>query len=295
MSDHLLNKKFTQGASGHAVHLLHGLCGSPLEMGAIPRGLENAGHSVCIPSIRGYAEQRLAGKWHEWIEAIEIEIEHLRKNHDSVSLCGLSMGATLALAVAARRSDIKSLVLLSSVLKYDGWSVPWYRAVLYLAYWLGIRNWSYRESDPYGICNVEMRQRVAKSLQTNGMAEVGAAQISAKHLCQANLLMSDTFRRLADVMTDTLLIHAIDDETASPHNAEKIFSRISSEVRKIIWLGDSYHIITVDNEREVVTNETVRFLSRGHNIISLDAGRRSTISPPMKDRRRYPEVVARNP
>jgi carboxylesterase len=293
MTGHLLDRKFTQGATGHAMILLHGLCGSALELGAIPRNMENAGHSVCIPSIPGYSEVHQAGNWQDWIEAVEIEIGHLLQDHESVSLCGLSMGATLALAVAARRNDIKGLALLSPILKYDGWSVPWYSPVFHLAYWLGFRNWSYKESDPYGICNIELRRRVANSLQKNGVAEVGAAQISAKHLRQANGLMKDVFRKLEDVKSDTLIIHAIEDEMASPHNAEKIFERISSEVRKIIWLGDSYHIITVDNEREVVTNETVRFLNRGLDIANPDAQAKMIFSP-MKDRREYPRMAVKN-
>jgi carboxylesterase len=35
---------FYQGNSGHAVLLLPGLCGSELEMGAIPRLLRQSGH-----------------------------------------------------------------------------------------------------------------------------------------------------------------------------------------------------------------------------------------------------------
>jgi carboxylesterase len=39
-------------------------------------------------------------------------------------------------------------------------------------------------------------------------------------------------------------------------------SNISSETCRMIWLGNSYHMITVDNEREVVANEVNNFINQ---------------------------------
>jgi carboxylesterase len=45
-----------------------------------------------------------------------------------------------------------------------------------------------------------------------------------------------------------------------PKNPDLIISKISSETCRVIWLGNSYHMITVDNEREVVANEVIKFI-----------------------------------
>ena len=46
----------------------------------------------------------------------------------------------------------------------------------------------------------------------------------------------------------------------------------SSELRRVIWLGNSYHIVTIDNEREIVLNEILRFLDRADAAnLSLNA------------------------
>ena len=45
---------FHQGNNGHAVVLLPGLCGSELEMGAIPRLLKQSGYSYAIPQVKGF-------------------------------------------------------------------------------------------------------------------------------------------------------------------------------------------------------------------------------------------------
>ncbi|WP_215297734.1 carboxylesterase [Polynucleobacter sp. AP-Nino-20-G2] len=253
---------FYQGNSGHAVVLLHGLCGSELELGAIPRLLRQSGHTYAIPKILGYSAHTGASDFTDWIEAVDQFVIDLGQTHKSVSLVGLSMGATLALAVASRNSSIQSISLLSPVLLFDGWSIPWYHPFLSLVYRLGIRNWHYKEVEPFGVKNKELRRHIQKAVMANAVSELGAAHLPAKNLYQSLRLISATKKNLSDITSDALIIHAIDDETASPKNPNLILSGISSETRRMIWLGNSYHMITVDNEREIVANEVNGFIGR---------------------------------
>jgi carboxylesterase len=173
------------------------------------------------------------------------------------------MGATLALAVASRNPSIRSLCILSPVLFFDGWSVPWYYPFLSLIYRLGIRNWHYKESEPFGVKNKDLRRHIKKAVMENSVSELGAAHLPAKHLFQSLQLISATKKDLGDIVSDTLIIHAIDDETASPKNPDFIIDMINSETCRVIWLGNSYHMITVDNEREIVANEVNKFIAQG--------------------------------
>lgn len=251
---------FYQGNSGHAVVLLPGLCGSELEMGAIPRLLRQSNHSYAIPRIPGYSAHTGITKYPEWIDTVDQLITDLQSTHQSVSIVGISMGATLGLAVAARSQSIRSLSLLSPVLFFDGWSVPWYHPFLSLIYRLGIRNWHYKETEPFGVKNRELRRHIQKAVKANSVSELGAAHLPARHLYQSLRLINATKDVLSNVTADTLIIHAIDDETASPKNPDFILENISSELKRIIWLGNSYHMITVDNEREIVANEVNNFI-----------------------------------
>jgi len=253
---------FYQGNTGHAIILLPGLCGSELEMGPIPRMLRQANHTYVIPRILGYSAHTGITEYPVWIDAVDNLVTDLSATHDSVSIVGLSMGATLALSVAGRNNTIRGLALLSPVLLFDGWSVPWYYPLLSVIYRLGIRNWHYKESEPFGVKNKELRRHIQKAVMANSVSELGAAHLPAKHLYQSLELIKDAKNNLSEVNSDTLIIHAIDDETASPKNPEMILAKIQSEVRRTIWLGNSYHMITVDNEREIVANEVNNFLSQ---------------------------------
>ncbi len=288
-NDHQLERQADRQKE-HAVILLHGLCGSSLELGTIPKALKKANCTVVEMQIPNYSasmtDPRLTPNWMDWCAMVESKVVKLKEEHKTVSLCGLSMGATLALAVASFSKEILSVVLLSPVLRYDGWSIPWYHRLMNIPYTLGYRNWTYKESDPYGIKNFEMRRRVAAALKKDGVAAVGAAAIPARHLWAAQKLMAYVRQSLSQVRASTLVIHSIDDETAAPRNAEMILANINSEVRKVIWLGDCYHIITVDNEREIVTNEAAQFIRRNIEMHSNDISLKYLLhNSPLKDRR----------
>ena len=60
-------------------------------------------------------------------------------------------------------------------------------------------------------------------------------------------------------------MHAVDDESVHPRNAQYIFDRVSSADKELIFLGDCYHMITVDNERDTVFYETEMFIKRSIN------------------------------
>jgi carboxylesterase len=145
---------------------------------------------------------------------------------------------------------------------FDGWSVPWYYPLLSFIYRIGIRNWHYKESEPFGVKNKELRRHIRKAVEANSVSELGAAHLPAKHLYQSLRLVKDAKKNLHEIKTNTLIIHAIDDETASPKNPDLILDSISSETRRVIWLGNSYHMITVDNEREIVANEVINFIKQ---------------------------------
>jgi len=288
-NDHQLERQADR-QKDHAVILLHGLCGSSLELGTIPKALKKANCTVVEMQIPNYSasmtDPSVTPNWMDWCAMVESKVVKLKEEHKTVSLCGLSMGATLALAVASFSKEILSVVLLSPVLRYDGWSIPWYHRLMNVPYSLGYRNWTYKESDPYGIKNFEMRRRVAAALKKDGVAAVGAAAIPARHLWAAQKLMGYVRQSLSQVRASTLVIHSIDDETAAPRNAEMILANINAEVRKVIWLGDCYHIITVDNEREIVTNEAAQFIRRNIEMHSNDISLKYLLhNSPLKDRR----------
>jgi carboxylesterase len=153
------------------------------------------------------------------------------------------------------------LLLLSITLSYDGWAIPWYLFMFDYLYYTPLRSrYRYREHEPYGLRNEALRSKIARAMQKNEISEVGPASIAMPALHEARRLASSMRKKLKGITTDCLIIHAIDDETSSPHNARFVESNIGASFLRTIWLDDSYHMITSDNEREVVGRECALFL-----------------------------------
>lgn len=254
------------------VVLLPGLNGSRLELGQLPKYLEQSGFEFAIPTITGYEHGEPCSSIDSWIKQVHLFLDDKAAEYAGIHLVGISMGSTLALCVAQNRADIRSMVLLSPVLRYDGWSVPWYEPLLHLFYFFGFRDWQYVEREPFGLKNSDLRRKIKERFETTKVSEVGSKEISAKHLHQAKRLMRLALSCLNDITQKMLVIQSIEDDTCSVWSAETILENISSDVRRVVWLGNSYHIITIDNEREIVLNEIIRFLDTSLGFdVGLDA------------------------
>lgn len=259
------SKNLQLDAGPHAVLLIHGMGANIVEVTRLGQSLHAAGLSIFAADIQGFCHGMPASHWEDWLKQAVGHFQALRQRYDTVSVVGVSMGATLALALAEReRPD--GLVLLSTALAYDGWGLPWYHFLLNMLPLVPFKNrYRYRETEPYGVKNPEVRMMVQRALQSDQVSEVGGESMSLQHIVQGRRLISHVREHIAAVDSSTLLIHAVEDETVSVRHAEWVFEHIASSNKDIIYLGDCYHMITIDNERDTVLHETERFIKRAVN------------------------------
>ncbi len=255
----------------HAVLLLYGLGGSPLEVISLATQLNQEGYAIEIPSIQGYEHAGQAGEifrpYETWIDQVIKYFYEMRKRYEKISIGGLSLGSAVSLRMAEILGDqVESLLLLSTTLYIDGWTIPWYQMfipVIYFSPWR--RKVFFSESEPYGIKNPERRAIAAKGMKENAVSITGGAKISLFKIYQARRLNKIIIKNLHKVTCPILIIHAREDDTASLKNMDVIVANINSrEIEKLI-LEDSYHIITVDNERDKVINSCICFLKKTHD------------------------------
>jgi len=249
-----------------AVLLLHGLSGSPLEMQYLERRMREAGFLAHNPSIPGCGfgtrEDRFdTGTWRQWVAFVSGELDALSHDHERVYVAGLCIGAVLALRLAIERpQQVAGLALVSTTLAYDGWQMPWYRVLAPLAYHTPLRRMiAWPERPPYGLKNERLREWVVRAMQTHGVSAVGSAYLPLSGIHEAHQLIGAVRRDISRVRAPALIMHAIEDDVASPRSAEFVALNIgSSQVRTILY-HNSYHILTIDNDKESVADETIGF------------------------------------
>ena len=250
----------------HAVLLIHGLQGVPTEMQALAKRLQKAGYSVRVPHFKGYGytegdTPHSVTPWRDWRGQVMSELRDMKQHYKTVSVGGLCIGAVLALSVAEEASaDISGLSLLATTLFYDGWSIPWYRFMLPLGYFTPLRYlYAYKEREPFGLKNQQLRRWVAREMNHKTSSIAGASNLALPAIHEAELLIKSVKRNLHKVTAPALIIHAVEDDVSTPRSADYVTTHIGSATVHKVMLHNSYHMITMDNERELVADETIKF------------------------------------
>ncbi len=260
--------------------LLHGLCSTPEELLPVQTALRQAGHRVLPMVLPGYSydatrhEQR-ATPYRQWLHAVALEARRQRALGQRVVLVGLSAGALLALGALAHGADaVDGVVLMSTPLQFDGWAVPRYHFLMPLALYTPLgRLWRYREQPPYGVKNPRVRRWIERELAARRVSRAGAAVIGVAHLREHDRLRRWVHRQLRSLHCPPVLaLHAHEDEVAGPSNLRLLEATLQTPSFRAVLLADSHHMITIDNDRQQVIRETLRFFA---GLTSALPGRRT--------------------
>ncbi len=247
----------------HAVLLIHGLTGSPLKLKPLAKKLHKKGFTVKAPCLAGHGatvKDLINTTWLDWYATVQQEFRELKKEHETVSVAGLCMGALLALYLAYKEPhEVSSLAVLSTTIFYDGWSLPWYRFLLPLSYYPPIKyfySYAYEEREPYGLKNERMRSLKKELLKENSVAY---SHFPSQSMHELFKLIKTVKKTLHSVTVPTLILHALEDDLASIRNADYVEHNIGSATVRKVLLKDTYHMLTLDNRKDHVADESVSF------------------------------------
>jgi carboxylesterase len=257
MPDH----KIELPGGNHSVLLIHGLTGSPFEMKYLARKLNKAGFTVKGPCLEGHCttlKNLSKTNWKDWYRSVRESFIEMKKSSDTVSVAGLCMGALLSLHLAYELgSEVAAVSLISTTLFYDGWSLPWFKFLLPIAYYTPLRFiYSYSETEPYGIKNKPLRERIVNLMNNDSIAYIKTPATSMHELFK---LIREVKRELPTITTPALLLHSREDDLTSIKNPDYVEAKIGSKIVRKIILDDSYHMMTIDNQKDRVAEETIKF------------------------------------
>jgi carboxylesterase len=257
------------------VLLVHGLGGAPAELKIIAKGLNRAGYTVHCCQLAGHCAgeaELLATNWRDWYASVERAFDALKGQVQSVYAGGLSMGAILALHLAAKRgAELSGLLLYAPTLWYDGWSIPWYRFLLRILIDTPIgRRYRFVEREPYGIKDPKIRRRILAAMERGNSAEAGLLGTPSASLRELWRLVAEIEPELKAITVPALLVHAREDDISSLKNATYLQKNLGGLVDTLI-LDDSYHIVTIDRQRDVVIERSNSFIAWIESRLARDA------------------------
>jgi carboxylesterase len=248
------------------VLLIHGLGGTPTELRFVAQALARNGHTVYSMQLAGHCgmpEELRRSTWQDWYASVEEAHDRLRETCDVIIAGGLSMGGILALHLAQRRPQgVQGLLLYAPTLVLDGWSMPWYSRALRLVGWLpaGI-DFNLAEREPYGLKDERVRALVLSSMQSGDSGQAGVFHTPLRSFGQFNQLVRVVKRNLGSARQPALIIHPRKDDMADLSNTLYLQTHLGGLVDTVV-LDNSYHIVTLDQQRHVVADRSTDFVAR---------------------------------
>ena len=255
----------SSGRGQTGVLLIHSVGGSPRELKTVAAGLADRGYTVSCCQLAGHGgseEDLLASHWTDWFASAEQTLVELEKQCNVVVAGGLSGGSVLALRLAALNpTRIHGLCLFAPTLRYDGWSIPWYSFLLMLGVRAPfLRRLRVTEPPPYGIKDEATRAMIADTMHADKSLEADTHSTSLGILQESHRLVRDVVWRLSSIKAPAIIIHPREDDISDLSNTIFLQPHLGGLVE--CWvLDDSYHLIRVDRQRDVVMNRTADFVS----------------------------------
>ncbi len=254
------------------VLLVHGITGSPAEMKPLVRKLAAQGFSVACPQLAGHCstlKDLKRTRWPDWYASLETAMDSLSEECDTLFVSGLSMGALLALKLAANHPDrVRGVATLSATFCYDGWNVPPLRQrfLLPLVIYSPLRYFlSYHEPAPYGIKDDRIRNVIAAVYQNESASmpeKYGYSEFPGVTIRETFRLIRTVKRDLAAIVAPLLIVHSTEDDMASLKNARFLAAGVSSRQVETFYVDDTYHVLTLDRRKDDVAARVAEFFGR---------------------------------
>lgn len=258
-----------------AVLLIHGITGTPSEMRYYAKALNKAGFTVYCNTLPRHCSTLNDLKkvtWQEIVDACIEDFKFLKQQYPKVFVGGISMGALMGIHLAYLfPSEVSGVIALAPTLFYDGWALHKGKVLMDIMWHIPfIRdNVSIREGWPYGLKDEESRENIERfyrSSKGRGLEKkallFGSPFFPLANLYQHHLFTEVVKKELSSVKTPIMVIHAKEDDMTSIKNAHFVLEHIGSSDKTFIELDNSYHMITIDNDKDKVAEESVKFLNK---------------------------------
>jgi carboxylesterase len=226
--------------------LVHGFTGTPKEMrwmgdylnkekGFTVLGVRLSGHATTIKDM-------MRARWWDWLACVEDGLHLLDNTAEKKVVIGLSMGGALTL-LATARYPVQATVCMSapSHLPSD-WRIRFLRQLAWVKKEVdkGAPDWQSEEA-------------------ANG--HVSYKRYPTRSLAELNDLLRETHRAAPKITTPVLLMQGKKDTGIPADSMDTWYREVGSEIKRMVWMPNSGHIITREPDRFTVYDLAAEFIN----------------------------------
>jgi carboxylesterase len=225
------------------VVLCHGFTGMPGSMRPWGEALAAAGYTVRIPLLPGHGTRWQDANqvtWEDWYAALELAFDEVRTTCAQTFVGGLSMGGTLVIRLAEERgADVAGVMAVNASLfttRKDAKLLPLLRRV------------------------VASLPPIGNDINKPGVTEPAYDRLPVKAAYQLARLWKVADGDVARVTQPLLVLTSRADHVVEVENSARLMSASGSTDKQQIWLEDSFHVATLDNDLPVIIEESISFM-----------------------------------
>jgi carboxylesterase len=221
---------------------LHGFTGNPSSMRPVAEAFAAAGMAVELPRLPGHGttvEEMMTTTWADWSSEAEAAYQRLAARSERAVVAGLSMGGTLTLWLAANHPEIAGIVCINPA------------------------------TQPQAVEMVAMVRDMVANGETTlpGIgADIADPEVTESAYALTPLVpllsLMDALTALqpdlARISCPVLLLNSPSDHVVEPAQSDHLAASVSGPVERVI-LERSYHVATLDYDREVIREHAVAF------------------------------------
>jgi carboxylesterase len=89
------------------------------------------------------------------------------------------------------------------------------------------------------------------------------AELPVSCIREAFVLLAGTGDLLHRIKCPLLAVQSRVDHVVPPANGQRILSTVSSDIVRALWLDNSFHVATLDNDRQLIADSIGSFFSEG--------------------------------
>jgi len=230
--------------AGIGVLVSHGFTGSVASVRHLAEHLAAAGCNVECPRLTGHSPdwRTLAPATAEdWLRDLREALERLKARSSMVFVTGLSMGGTLVLRLAQTDPAIRGVAIINHALVFGNPLVPLAFLLKHL---------------------VPSTPAIASDILASGVTEPSCARTPTAGVAQLHRLARTVRAGLPALTQPLLILKSRQDHVLPARNATLTLREAGSARKEIIWLDHSFHVATMDHDKDLINQAVLAFFTR---------------------------------
>jgi carboxylesterase len=221
--------------------LSHGFVGTPQSVREVGQLLNQYGYTVLAPRLTGHGTSSAdleQATYTDWLDDLESAYLQLKETCDEIFVVGQSMGGALCLQLAAKFPEIKGVATINAALH-----VPAYE--------------QYRNSR-----GPRFIPEAAPDIKDRSATEITYHEVPLTAIHELQKLLDLTIAQLGNVQIPVLTIVSAEDHVVPPSDSAQIIETVASEIKSQIVLKNSYHVATLDHDKEKIALSCHSFVKK---------------------------------